>query len=223
MINSAEGFPVDIVYATPVDAIRELGTVAGRLPRPDMVVTHSRWDVFLPAGPRYRTPDSTMDLVLDGIAVNPRTAGADVLARAAEAYQSQIGQPLRVSVPTQGIRFTFEKLYANQSPEGATFSIGYLSADANGVAVFLSVVGVILIWAGIAALADPRVPLSRRAAAASIAGGIALVLLTVGYSETSPVPAAALALAIATGLGAWAGVERWRDWHTETPVGPVAT
>jgi len=217
MINSAEGFPVDIVYATPVDAIRALGTVAGRLPRPDMVVTHSRWDLFLPAGPNYRTPDSTMDLVLDGVAVDPHAAGAEALARAADAYRTQIGQPLRVSVPTQGIRFAFEKLYANQSAEDATFSIGYLSADANGVAVLLSVIGAILIWAGIAALADPRVPMPRNAAAASIALGIALVAVTTGYFGTSPVPAATVALAIAAGLGLWAGVERWRRWHPFDP------
>ena len=66
MINSAEGFPVDIVYATPAAGVDHLGTISGRLPRPDMVVTHTAWDVFLPVGPHYLTPDSTMDTVVHG-------------------------------------------------------------------------------------------------------------------------------------------------------------
>ena len=38
MINSAKGFPVDIVYATPVKGIEHLGTISSSLPRPDMVI-----------------------------------------------------------------------------------------------------------------------------------------------------------------------------------------
>ena len=77
MINSARGFPVDIVYATPIQEIDGLGKVSSRLPRPDMVVTHSRWDVFLPIGPRYYAVDSNMDLIQPARLVNPRIAGGE--------------------------------------------------------------------------------------------------------------------------------------------------
>jgi hypothetical protein len=47
--------------------VRALGTISGRLPKPDMVVTQSRWDVFLPDGLSYGTPDSNMDVVEKGV------------------------------------------------------------------------------------------------------------------------------------------------------------
>ena len=66
MINSSEGFPVDIVYATPIQDIDGLGKVSSRLPRPDMVVTQSLWDVFVPADRRYRSPQANMDITTSG-------------------------------------------------------------------------------------------------------------------------------------------------------------
>ena len=218
MINSAEGFPVDIVYATPVEGIGEFGTVSASLPRPDMVVTRTRWDVFLPAGPRYRTPDSTMDLVVRGAWANPRRAGAAAAARTA-AYQTEMGQPLRITVPSRGIQFAFEKLYANQSAADAGFSIGYVSADANRIGLLASAVGTVLLWFGIVAIASRRIALSRNGTIASIAVGVILLVVTIGYMDTSPVLASALALATAALLGAWQGVLRWRAWRHARSIG----
>jgi hypothetical protein len=217
MINSAKGFPVDIVYATPVEGIEHLGTVSARLPRPDMVVTHSRWDVFLPVGPRYQAPDSTMDLVLRGVRVNPRAVGA--MARVSDAYQAQMGQPLRITVPTQGIRFAFEKLYANQSSEEAAFSIGYVSAGANQLGLLLSAVGTVLLWIGIVAVASPRVRLPRQGTIASIVSGVGLLIFTIGYLGISLVLASSLALLIAAVVAAWWGIRRWRIWRVSPETG----
>jgi hypothetical protein len=219
MINSAKGFPVDIVYATPVEIIEHLGTVSSRLPRPDMVVTHSRWDVFLPAGPRYRVPDSTMDLVLGGVRVNPRAVGAEAMARVGDAYQAQMGQPLRITVPTQGIQFAFEKLYANQSSEAAAFSIGYVSAGANQLGLLLSAVGTVLLWIGIVAVASPRVRLPRLGTMAAIAAGVGLLILTIGYLGISLVPASSLALLIAAVVAGWWSIGRWRVWRASPGTG----
>ncbi|MDH3474591.1 MAG: hypothetical protein OEM59_12940, partial [Rhodospirillales bacterium] len=169
MINSAEGFPVDIVYATPVAALDHLGTLESRLPRPDMVVTHTRWDVFLPVGPNYLTPDSTMDLLEERAMVDPRLYATEAVARAADGYQMQFGQPLRITVPAQGIRFAFEKLYADQSPEEAAFSIRYVSENANYAGLLLSAGGVVLLWIGIAAIASPRIGLPRKGIVAVLA------------------------------------------------------
>ena len=82
--NSATGFPVEIVYATRAASMGFMGTVSGRLPTPDMVVTHTRWDVYLPHGPRYRKPDSTLDPVINGREV-PSAALNEELARAPSA------------------------------------------------------------------------------------------------------------------------------------------
>lgn len=219
MINSAEGFPVDIVYATPVEGIEHLGTVSSSLPRPDMVVTHSRWDVFLPVGPRYQVPDSTMDLVLSGVRVNPRAVGAAAMARVSDAYQAQMGQPLRITVPAQGIQFTFEKLYANQSSEEEAFSIGYVSAGTNQLGLLLSAVGTLLLWIGIVAVASPRVRLPRLATVASIVSGVGLLIFTIGYLGISLVLASSLALLIAAIVAAWSGIRRWRIWRLSPEAG----
>ncbi len=213
MINSAAGFPVDIVYATPVAAIENLGSVSSRLPRPDMVVTHTRWDVFMPIGPRYQTPDSTMDVVVDGIWANPRVIRAETAARSSAANPARIGQPLRITVPAQGIRFVFEKLYANQSADDAAFTIHYASKDANSIGLLISAAGVVLLWIGIIAIGHRRIRLPRNAIIASIGAGVILLVATIGYLGTSPVPASGLALAIALVLAAWWVVARLRAWR----------
>jgi hypothetical protein len=213
MINSARGFPVDIVYATPIQEIDGLGTISSRLPRPDMVVTHSRWDVFLPIGPRYHALDSTMDLVLRGLRVNPRVAGGEVMARAGDAYQAQMGQPLRITVPTQGILFAFEKLYANQSSEEAAFSLRYVSARGNQLGLLGSAAGTLLLWLGIAGLASSRIRLPRPAILASIVVGVAVLVGTIGFLGTSPLVASVLSLVLAVLLALWAAVHRLRDWR----------
>ena len=219
MINSAKGFPVDIVYATPVEGIEHLGTVSSTLPRPDMVVTHSRWDVFLPVGPRYQAPDSTMDLVLRGVRVNPRAVGAEAMARVSDASRAQVGQPLRITVPTQGIQFAFEKLYANQSPDAAAFSIGYVSAGANQLGLLLSAVGTVLLWIGILAVASPRIRLPRLGTVAAILSGVVLLIFTIGYLGISLVPASGLALFIAATVAVWWGTRRWRIWRMSLETG----
>ena len=213
MINSAEGFPVNIVYATPVQDVDNFGTVSSSLPRPDMVVTHTRWDVFLPVGPHYLTPDSTMDVIAQGRRANPRRAQERAMARGSDASQAQMGQPLRITVPTRGILFAFEKLYANQSAEEATFSIRYVSSRFNQVGLLLSVVGTVLLWVGIVAVARRRIGLSRNQTIACIALGVVLLLISIGYLETDPILASILALFIAVMLAVLWAILRFRTWR----------
>lgn len=166
VINSAQGFDVKMVYKTKVDEIGSLGAVRAALPRPDMVVTHTRWDVFLPDGLTYRAPESNMDLVLEGRTVT-RGQLEDALA------EKGASQPLEVAVPMAGTQFAFEKLYANQSDEEARIQIGYTSGDGEGVASLFSAAGTLLFWAGLFFLMrrERRVP-PRGAAAGIIAGGL---------------------------------------------------
>lgn len=211
MINASDGFPVDIVYATPVAAIEGVGSIASHLPRPDMVVTHSRWDVFLPIDYRYYRPDSTMDLIVPGVWANPMTMTEEAVARASDAYQAQFGQPLRIIVPTQGIQFSFEKLYANQSAEDASFSLHYVSADANMAALFVSALGTVLIWIGIVVLATRHGRKARQVAVGSLVVGLVLLLATIGYMGTNPLLASVLTLAIAALWAIKWGLQRLQD------------
>jgi hypothetical protein len=214
MINSATGFPVEIIYATRIAPMTFMGTVHGRLPTPDMVVTHTRWDVYLPVGPSYRDPDSTLEPLISGRRVNAAVMGGDALVRARSAQGAGLGEPLRLSVPSQGIHYSFEKLYANQSPRAATFSLGYASAQGHRLGLALSLLGVLLVWLAIVAIGSRRVPLPRTAALAVLAAGAGLLLAAIAYLGTNPTPAAAMALAVAVALGIWLAVQRlirWRD------------
>ena len=201
MINSAAGFPVDMVYATPVAELGFIGTLSARLPQPDMVVTRTRWDVFLPAGPKYGTPDSRLDLVQRGYQAE---AVRDVLS-------VQPGQALRINVPTRGIHYAFEKLYANQSLQPAGFSIRYVSVQGSRLGLLLSILGTLLVWAAILALA--RFKLSRHMVMVVLGLGAVLLLVSVAYLKTSPVPASVLSLLVALLLGMWFGLQRWRVWR----------
>ncbi|MDX1433875.1 MAG: hypothetical protein R3286_15635, partial [Gammaproteobacteria bacterium] len=214
MINSASGFPVEMVYATRVDGMGFSGRLSGRLPNPDMVVTRTRWDVYLPADASYRTPDSTLDLVVPGRPVNG-AAMSRAAANAAAHDASQSGEPLRISVPTQGIHFGFEKLYANQSPEAAEFTVGYTSAKGNEAGLWLSVLGALLTWLGILGVAGVVPRVERTGALALVAAGVIALVAAIGYLGASPLPASALALAIGALLGLWRVSARIRAWRAE--------
>jgi hypothetical protein len=218
MINSATGFPVEIIYATRVQPMAFMGTLSGRLPTPDMVVTHTRWDVYLPVGPSYRSPDSTLDAVINGRRVNGAAMSGAALARAQKAGGA-LGEPLRLSVPSQGIHYAFEKLYANQSPQAATFSLGYASADGHRLGLGLGLLGVVLVWLAIVAIGNRRAIMPRNAALAVLVAGVVMVLAAVGYLGASPAPPATLALVIAVALGIWLGVRRIVDWRAARTAG----
>jgi len=219
MINSARGFPVEIIYATRVDPMAFMGTVHGRLPTPDMVVTHTRWDVYLPVGPSYRSPDSTLDPLIGGRRVNGDVMGSEALARAQSAQGPGLGEPLRLSVPSQGIHYAFEKLYANQSPQAATFSLGYASAQGNRLGLGLSLLGVVLVWIAIVAIGGARIAMPRSGALTVLVLGIAMLLAAIGYLGTAPAPAAAVALVIAMALGAWLAAGRLLAWRRARVAG----
>ncbi len=207
MINSTAGFPVEIVYTTPVERMAALGRIGGQLPRPDMVVTHTRWNVFLPSGHRYFSPDSSLDVNVRGRLVNPRQAASAAL-RAEDVRKVAMGQPLRITVPTQGVQFSFEKLYANQSPQAAQFAVRYTSQDLNRVSLAASLVGVLVFFAGIVLLLRRRI--NRPLAIAVLAAGAFTVLAAVGYFGSNPLPATGLAAVLGLALLVYRATQWWR-------------
>ncbi len=192
MLNSATGFPVEVVYATPLPAMGLFGTVAAQLPQPDMVVTHSRWDVYLPVGPNYQAVETNMNLLEANRWVDPRSH--QVKSQAADRTQAaSIGKPLRLTVPQQGILYTFEKLYANQSDEAAGFQIRYASNQGNRMGLLLSVISVVMIWLAIFALRHNR--FSPKVLTPVLAAGIAGLLLSLTYLKINTVIPLSTALA----------------------------
>ncbi len=202
VINSAQSFPVELVYATPVSKMGNLGRIRGQLPQPDMIVTRSTWSVFLPDAFRYGTPSSNLSLVISGRIVDRGQLQNEMTLDRASAAAIITG-PLRIDVPNSGIQYAFEKLYANQSDEAATFEIAYRSTIGAKLGQSLALAGTLLLWFGLA-IALGKIPAfgSREATAASAFGAAAL-LIAVGYLEGDATPALILALALAIGSAAY--------------------
>lgn len=189
IINSVDGFPVELFYKTPVSELGMLGTISGQLPRPHMIVTHTKWDVYLPDGLRYRGLESNLDLVDSGTRVDRAAMSNEVAAET--GYGSQA---LHITVPTAGIRYRFEKLYANQSSRSSSFSLTYVSptgsiVEQTGVALgaLFLLGGALFLWARrqrVVWIGRKRV--FRILAIAGVVVGGALLVGTVGYLGTSP-------------------------------------
>jgi hypothetical protein len=209
MINSTDGFPVEMVYATVVPRVASLGEISGELPRPDMVVTHSRWDLFLPEGPRYGLPESNMDLLLPGVDV-ARSGMEALLSRDGdEGRAAQSQQPLRIRVPTRGVHFAFEKLYANQGEEPTFVRVGYASAGGGRLAGLLSVLGALLLGVGAFALWGGLMRVGRPIALGAILAGAAALTAALGYLRADVMPPLWTTLAVVLAASAAHAARGW--------------
>jgi hypothetical protein len=198
VINSAQSFPVELVYATPVSKMGKLGRISGQLPQPDMIVTRSNWSIYLPDSFRYGTPSSNLSLVVSGQAVNREQLQREMTLDANNAAAVITG-PLRIDVPNRGIHYAFEKLYANQSDELATFDIAYRSPVGESLGQSLALAGTLALWLGVI-LALGRIPaFGTREAALAVSLGALALLIAVGYLESDTTPALILALVLALG------------------------
>ena len=177
MLNATSGFPVEVIFATPVESLGVFGQITARLPQPDMVVTQTLWELFLPQGLEYHNIDSNLQTRVTHQFVNPR-------ALAAESGADRRHQPLRLQVPTQGVRFSFDKLYANQAGDTAYVNISYAAAEASHSGQLISVLSVVLIWLGIFALHAGR--WSRAAIVSLLLSGVLGLVGTLGLLPVQP-------------------------------------
>jgi hypothetical protein len=145
IITSTDGFPIEMVYEMPAEPMGAIGEISGRLPNPDMVVTQSAWDVYLPAELQYGEPSSNME-PRSGVSV---ASAADMQKALASSRQSAALSPLRIEVPTQGVRYSFSKVYANSSNEPAAFALQYSSHAGAWIARVLSLFGAGMFWVGL--------------------------------------------------------------------------
>jgi hypothetical protein len=183
-----------------------------------MVVTNTRWDLFLPQGPDYRAPDSNMDIIHSGRPVNPEVAAKLALSRTTDALESY-GQPLRINVPQQGVHFAFEKLYATQAPEDPQVRIGYTSASGYRLGELLGLIGILLVWAGIFALAAPQLTMPRRVVFTGIGAGGIMVLTAIGPLGASVTMIAVVAVLLAAGFGVYRSLPNFRAWRATQAMG----
>ncbi|MCP4898417.1 MAG: hypothetical protein GY906_15695 [bacterium] len=220
IVTSTQGFPVRLIYATDGAKIRGLGAVKSKLPRPDILVTRSRWDVYLPDGMSYAQPRSNMKTVLSGT-----YESADEISRALAEGQDagavQAVEPLHISVPTSGLHYAFEKLYANQGDEDAWFSLAYASAGGARMGTAASLVATVMIWLGAWSLFAGGPLAGRRPAVACVAFGAIIMLASTMLYRVSLSPAIIASLLAGLAIGAYHGLKWWQSRQAELTTAPV--
>ena len=197
IVNSTRGFPVRIIYSEPQGRIAGLGTLHLRLPRPEILATQTRWDLYLPDDLRYGAPRTNLRLtsapvreVLDGAA--PVDAGVAAPEGGAE--------PLVIDVPATGVHLSFEKLYANQGEEPAWVDVTYASRGGTALGTLLSLLGTLAVLGG--AGTGWRVRRWRLGGLAIACAGGALVVVPLVRYGVSAAPAFVLALGVVLLVGA---------------------
>jgi hypothetical protein len=208
VINSVQGFPVELIYATPLSKMGSLGRVNAHLPRPDMVVTRSRWDLYLPDRYRYGTPTTNMDLVSNGSPVSRDVLQAEMAAMSQASHAPRQLQPLQIQVPSAGVHFALEKLYANQADEDASVAIPYASDFGASLGQGIALLGTALFWGGLWLAWRREAPLGGPRGLAVAGVGLVLLLVPIGYLQTSPAPAMVLSLLALLGGAGWQGRDR---------------
>lgn len=204
IIHSTRPFVVELIYESPSRPIRGLGTLRATLPRPEILVTHSRWDLYVPDDVRYGQPRSSMEVVTAGSPMSADELDGE-LSRLEAGAGSQVLEPLRLSVPTAGLHFAFEKLYANRSEELTFVTLPFASGQGRSLGTVASLVAALLLWLGLAAVLRGRLRLGL--AASAVGGSVLLVLSTRYQLDLGP----ALWLSLLVGLGAAAHLGR-RFW-----------
>lgn len=129
-------FAVELVYQTPIPRLGRFGRMRAVLPRPDMIVTRTVWDVWLPQEVAWGEPEGEMTWV---------NLGAEGAREAALAPPSGLG----FEVPEQGVRLRFEKLYANQVEGEVGFTVAYTSTGGETLRSSLAWGAGLALWAGL--------------------------------------------------------------------------
>jgi hypothetical protein len=207
IINSDDGFPVELVYATPVAPMRLFGRVRTELPHPHLVATRTRLDVLLPDTLRYGKAGGDMTLTLGNQWVGNAFDGADGEARGIASG------PFKITVPESGIRYSFSKLYANQRDGKVQVSITYSTPAGKALASLLGLLAAVGFW-GLVLFAlwhGLRWPGTRLVAGAALAAAIAIfAVVWLPGSAGGLVFATLVGIAVPVGRGTVRLVRRMR-------------
>ena len=106
-------------------------------------------------------------------------------------------------MPSAGIHFALEKLYANQADEDASVSIPYASDFGATLGQLVALLGTACFWAGLWLAWRPVAPVDPRHALLGAGGGLILLLVPIGYLPTSATPPLVLSVLALVGVAAW--------------------
>ena len=112
---------------------------------------------------------------MDARSTSSTASAADMQKAVMRPGQNTTLAPLRIEVPTQGVRLSFSKVYANRANEPAEFTLPYSSQRGAWIARIASLLGTVLFWAAIGWLLQ-----TNKRSAVFIACGGALLVITAG-------------------------------------------
>ena len=199
IINSSDPFPVQIVYHTPASQLGKIGFYRGALPRPDIPVANSSWNLYLPSDLSYGRPDSSMNIVRADEPASFERDSREVAQRMGIAGKVVQSPAPQLNIPLEGRRFIFEKVYANKTAEEAWVSIPYSGGWGNGLIWTIVGTGILLGLFGIARMAGSVRYGSSAQMLLALGAGAALLGLSYGYFG---VQASTAITALVLGIGA---------------------
>ena len=190
-----------------------------RLPRPDILVTETRWDLYLPEGLDYRPATSNLNAMRAQAPVSHED-----MARALSQLKDLNGlngvanaAPLHITVPATGVHYAFHKLYANQGDVEAYASIPYATTAGSALGQLVSLLATALIWVGVWSLVTKSERLPHRVQIAMAAAGALVLIVAVSAYHVSATPALLASVLAGAGLAsphARRAVERFRASRT---------
>ncbi len=217
VIRSAEPFEVLLTYATPVDRVHLLGRVHVPLASPDLVVSHARWEVYLPADASWRTPSTDLARAID-----PQ------LVSAAGIQLASAGMGPSVRVPAQAVYVVFDDVFVGRDGREVSATFPYASGSGVMIGAGLALLGAVLAWLGLLGLFMARagvlfvpegdafeiatyrfatvardIAVTRRGLASLIGtalAGIALLVVSIGLFGASPIGPVIATFVVSLGL-----------------------
>jgi hypothetical protein len=197
IVSSTDGFPVELVYATRVSSMSSLGSVRVTLSRPDLLVTTSHWELYLPDEFAYGRPSTNMSLLVDGGRITREAMAREMGAVADSALASpNLAEPFRIEVPSSGVHYAFEMLYANHGDLDAIVSIPYTSRGGAAFGQIVSLLGVFLAYVALR-LGRAREGYSMGTKLGCAFAAALLLLVPIAIYGVSATPALVLASALA--------------------------
>ena len=152
-----------------------------------------------------------MDVISSNKMQTVRVPGASLLGDMEASVIN--GEPLHIDLPTQGIMYSFAKLYANQSEEDAYFKLRYVHQRADFAGLWISLLATAAIWAGIILTGLRNTSVNRHLPIVLLVGGMVILGLSVMLLGTSITPASVLSLLIVSLAGAWLTWKKWQMWR----------
>jgi hypothetical protein len=210
VLRSTEPFVVELTYATPVSRMGLLGRLHVPLARPDLVVSHAQWDVYLPADARWSTPSSDLALYDEGGIVSGSIA----------AFSAPSGGGPAIRVPSEAMRFVFDDVYVGRDGEPVSASFPYASGWGVAIGWTLGLIGALLGWLGLLGL------LMARAGFVIVPEGGPFELATYRFASAARKVAVTkrgvlgLALTLTAGVGL---VALALLWFGASPMGPAVS